>query len=270
MRVKKDRGLTLMELLVALAMSSILIAALYRTFVGQQKTYTVQEEVVDMQQNVRVAVREMVKEIRMAGFGNVDMVLPVTFGAVTFNNILNPDTPGANSITIVSALENSATVTAVPAKNQIIVSSVAGFDTGDKRYISIGGLESHIITNVDSTSGTLTLSENLIYNPPVNTPVFGIRAITYQVVTPAGGTPTLMRNDNMGGSNALADNIGNLQFQYFDGNGVATALPAAIRMVQVTATARTNRTDPDLVKTQTNAGYRTRTVASNIQVRNLK
>ena len=41
--LKKNRGLTLIELLVALVISGLLVAGLYRTFIGQQKTYTVQE-----------------------------------------------------------------------------------------------------------------------------------------------------------------------------------------------------------------------------------
>ena len=48
-KMREDKGVTLVELMIALMMSSILIAALYRTFIGQQKTYTVQEQVVDMQ-----------------------------------------------------------------------------------------------------------------------------------------------------------------------------------------------------------------------------
>jgi len=63
---KKKNGLTLIELLIALVLSSILIAALYRLFISQQKTYTVQDQVADMQQNIRVAIDQMTREIRMA------------------------------------------------------------------------------------------------------------------------------------------------------------------------------------------------------------
>ena len=50
--LRKNKGITLIELLVALVISGILVGGIYRTFIGQQKTYTVQERVVDMQQNV--------------------------------------------------------------------------------------------------------------------------------------------------------------------------------------------------------------------------
>ena len=76
---KKDKGITLIELMVALVISGFLLAATYRTFISQQKTFVVQEQVVDMQQNVRAAINRMMTELRMSGFGNVSMVLPVTF-----------------------------------------------------------------------------------------------------------------------------------------------------------------------------------------------
>ena len=69
------KGITLIELLVALTISGMLVAGLYRTFVSQQHTFTVQEQVVDMQQNVRLAINRMTRELRMAGFGRIEFHL---------------------------------------------------------------------------------------------------------------------------------------------------------------------------------------------------
>ena len=66
--VRKHNGITLIELLVALALSGILMAAFYRVFIGGQRVYTVQEQVVDMQQNARAAMDRMTREIRMSGY----------------------------------------------------------------------------------------------------------------------------------------------------------------------------------------------------------
>jgi len=65
---KKNNGLTLIELLVALVLSSVLVAALYRTFIGQQRSYTVQDQAADMQQNVRMAIDMIARYVRMAGY----------------------------------------------------------------------------------------------------------------------------------------------------------------------------------------------------------
>jgi len=275
--LRKNKGVTLIELLVALVISSILVGAIYRTFIGQQKTYTVQEQVVDMQQNVRATINRMMVEIRMAGFGNVSMVLPVTIGGKSYTDVVTPDYPVAGSVTILSAM-GSTTLTAVPASNQITVNSLTDsqgnllFDLGDRKYISIGGVESHEITAINGTTLTLKAA-NLVYNHvghldengnPVIVHVYAVRAISYQV----DGTLTLLRNENMGaGGQAVADNIENLQFVYLDANGVDTkANPPNIRVVQVTLRARTNASDPEY---KTDGGYRKRQIASSIHLKNM-
>jgi len=279
---KISRGVTLIELLIALVISSILIAGLYRIFISQQNAYTVQEQVVDMQQSARVSIRRVMSEIRMAGFGNVEMVLPVQFvlygEARTFNNVLNPDVPVAGSLTIVAAIQRGATITesANSYQNKIKVSSLTDFDKDKKKYVSIGGLESHIITDIDAGNKMITLDGNLIYNHAQNTPVFPIRAISYQVVQ-EGGDTTLKRDENIGGGRQpLADNIENTQFEYFDSSGDSTANPANIRMVKVTVKARTDLPDPNFKGGEVadplnkNKGmYRIRQISSNISLRNM-
>ena len=79
--------------MVAMIICTVLVAGTYRTFVYQQKTYTIEENTVDMQQNVRMVIGQMGREIRMSGFGGVARILPIQFGTVTIHNILNLDTP---------------------------------------------------------------------------------------------------------------------------------------------------------------------------------
>ena len=134
---KNTKGVTLIELLIALVISAVLTAGIYRVFIHQQKSYTTQEQVADMQQNVRVAINRMMREVRMAGFGNLQGVLPVSFlgGTRTYNDVVNLDTPVAGALTIVSAIGGAATLEAQPASNQIRVSALAEFDTNNKQYI---------------------------------------------------------------------------------------------------------------------------------------
>ncbi len=64
----KNKGMSLIELLIALVISSILMGAMYQTFIKQQKTYAVQEQVSEAQQNVRIAMDTIVRYVRMAGY----------------------------------------------------------------------------------------------------------------------------------------------------------------------------------------------------------
>ncbi len=78
-RQKRKAGFTIIELLVTLSISSILIAAAYRTFTSQHKVYQVQNEVMEMQQGVRFAMDILVRDIRMGGFSStVSLSNPIT------------------------------------------------------------------------------------------------------------------------------------------------------------------------------------------------
>jgi prepilin-type N-terminal cleavage/methylation domain-containing protein len=289
-RLRGCKGLTLIELLVAMAISSILIAAIYRTFMGQHKTYTVQEQVVDMQQNVRVAINRMMREIRMAGFGNVSMVLP-NFTAIDgpFNNIINPsdninvvDGQVTDQITIIGAFEKVSTLATEHAIGTNIVQlsnlSREDFDpNSNKKYICIGGLESHIVTKIDETKKEVTLNGNLINSHKSGIPVYKIKAITYRLNLQEG-VVVLEREDNTdgGGGQDIAENIDNLQFRYVFEDGSESDSPTApsrIRMVRVTVRARTSsrdrefKSDPEFKVDE--GGFRRRTITSNIHVRNM-
>lgn len=62
------KGITVIELLVGLVICAIGIAAIYRVFTAQSNAYVVQDQVVEIQQNIRSAMEIMLRDLRMAGF----------------------------------------------------------------------------------------------------------------------------------------------------------------------------------------------------------
>jgi prepilin-type N-terminal cleavage/methylation domain-containing protein len=89
MKMKSNKkGITLIELLIALVISGVIVAAIYRMFVSQTRSYTVQDQVAEVQQNVRNAMELLVRDIRMAGF-NDDK--PVMVGGIPV--YINPPDP---------------------------------------------------------------------------------------------------------------------------------------------------------------------------------
>jgi type IV pilus assembly protein PilW len=65
---EKTAGFTLIEIMVSLVISSLVIAGVYGVYTIQQRSYTVQEQVSEMQQRLRSALDFMTRHIRMAGY----------------------------------------------------------------------------------------------------------------------------------------------------------------------------------------------------------
>jgi len=69
---KENRGFTLIELLVAMALGLVVLGAVLKVFVSQNRTNAAQQEVAYAQQNVRSAMDLMAREIRSAGYDPED------------------------------------------------------------------------------------------------------------------------------------------------------------------------------------------------------
>ncbi|MBN2372361.1 PilW family protein [bacterium] len=65
---RKTGGFTFIELLIAIFMSSVILIAIFNFYISQNRSYSVQDQVTEIQQNLRAAINMMVKEIRMAGY----------------------------------------------------------------------------------------------------------------------------------------------------------------------------------------------------------
>ncbi len=83
----KHSGFTLIELMIAMLLSSLVIIGVYTTFISQNKSYVQQERLVEIQQTLRTVFMIMGRDIRMAGY--------------------NPTLNSPNKFTIVSATHNS-------------------------------------------------------------------------------------------------------------------------------------------------------------------
>jgi len=269
---------TLIELLLALVTSAILIAGIYRTFLTQSHTFAVQDQVVETQQNVRVAINQMMREIRTTGSGNIRSVVnpqsSITINGKTYTQVVNPDNPETGALTILtSAYGPSALVKSRNGAREIEVDQAASFDTANNSYISIGGTACYKITEIANGTGSnkkLTVDRDITLDlTPDLTPVYPVRALTYRVVND-GGKSILRRVENIGMGTSgedLAENIENLTFQFLDANGTdVKATPENTRSINVTVTARTEKADPQM---KDGDGYRRRTVSSNLTLRNM-
>ncbi len=67
-RVQKGDGFTIAELLIAMALSVIVMGAIYNVFISSNRSFHTQDRVADAQQRVRTGLVFMARDIRMAGF----------------------------------------------------------------------------------------------------------------------------------------------------------------------------------------------------------
>jgi type IV pilus assembly protein PilW len=96
------RGFTLIELMVAIAIGSMVLAGIYSAFVMQQRSQISEQVAVDMQQTLRAAIYLMERDIRMAGFDPTR-----TWGLDGINNDGDADTDEADEQQNDRTLDNS-------------------------------------------------------------------------------------------------------------------------------------------------------------------
>ena len=65
---QNTQGFTLVELLVALALSLVVLSSISSAFISQRKTYHAQEQITEMIQGARAAMEMITREVKMGGF----------------------------------------------------------------------------------------------------------------------------------------------------------------------------------------------------------
>ena len=109
--IKKNNGFTLVELMIALVISSVVMTAIYRTFNHQHKSYIAQNEVSSMQQNVRVGIHYVENMVRLAGYNPTGMSPTPTITAANNNSITFEIDDGTGAIDTYTYSYNGANET---------------------------------------------------------------------------------------------------------------------------------------------------------------
>ena len=291
----EQKGFTLVELMVVMVIFLFIVAGVFTAYLSQHHASVIQSQVTDMQQNARVAMDFLSKDIRMGGFGKPagsvngfsDSITPaINNDATSGNNILN----GTDQITVVTGYRQESTLQSAASVDSTSITLVANadqFNTTTKRYVcieGIGPIDNYQVTSVNTSTNTLTVSPALHRAYQLGAPVLLVKAITYSV-NDAG---FLTRNENSGGgAQPVVPNIEDLQFAYQlddDTWSNAPAVPGDIRTVRITVLARTPFADHSPGQTGTigqrpdiedhdvsNAadGFRRRLLTSVVEVRNL-
>lgn len=80
-RFSNHKGVSLVELMIALVVSSIVLIGVATVYTSSKRAYKIQEEMSRLQENARFGFDNMVRDIRMAGYGGCNP---------SINSLLNP------------------------------------------------------------------------------------------------------------------------------------------------------------------------------------
>ena len=229
-------GFTLVELLVVMAIVSIVMGGIYSVFVHSNRVYISQEEVVAAQQEARSALDILGREIRMAGFiaannkkGGLE---PINASAWAGD---------ADSAIEIAEVDNIGNTTTLAFK-----SNLDGSDTdldGDDDTEAVRYVYYHSDHADPSRQNTLT-REVLTWNG--------------SWVDPSGE-----------GAKVFLENIQNLTFTYQLADGTTSANPTNLEDIRGVVISLTAQTSIAVEPYEGGKSVRTRQLISNIQIRNL-
>ncbi|MDD5433902.1 MAG: prepilin-type N-terminal cleavage/methylation domain-containing protein [Nitrospira sp.] len=219
-----QKGFTLIEILVAVAILSVILTSLYNLFISQFQTFEAQRDVSATQRDIRTSLELLERDIRMAGFGvprGTNPIALVQNGSI--GNAADPDTISINYSRGPVTYLRSSTVT--QPDNKIQVNSVTDFVVGDtvdiiSKYNNnlIGG---YVITAIDTGANTLSLNADPTPQG-IDTGDFAIKAFTnvsYSVsVNGVTGRRELIRNDGVVQS-VIVDGVNDFQLSYILSDG---------------------------------------------------
>ena len=287
---RANQGFTLIELMVAMAISLVIMGAIFLTFKSQQDSYVVQDQITATQQNLRAAMYILTRDIQMAGYytnfdadqftmdwddldGDTEIIRPLIYAR---NNVA--DGGGDNIkdntdvIVIVKASdvrhtlavgEDATAGTITLASRDFDVDGNDDLNTTTRKYglLVKGDLSTAEFFEVDSAAGNITPPGGLTENYTAGDLICRADIILYKIDENA--TNPSLRKRNLGSDNVVnpyqvvAENIDNLQFRYLLSDGTWTNDPSAtgqepnVRAVEISLLARTANTNRGYTDTNT-------------------
>ena len=217
-------GFTLTELLLALVMTALATAAVYTSFIVQQRSFVSQDQLAETQVSSKIAFDMIANDVRNAGFGYPAAENPSingSTGAVTISDAAGPN--NSDTITLIAGFNRIATLSAGAVIGGTTISiSYTGttyFNTSDRRYLSIDGLDFAQINSCTLQSGNCSSASALTIDSGINKPfpsgrlVYLVESIVYQL---SGND---LQRVTSSGTETVANNIEDFQVAAVDQDG---------------------------------------------------
>jgi len=249
----RSKGFTLIELMIALTVMSLVLVAVFSTFFRSQKVSQSMSTTVNLRQGIRGANQLLERELRMAGSGwgriavdrwrsggGTDSLFAINFGP--------GGTAQCDSVNILGGWTAATTLRAgmVTPSSGLPVASTTGFAVGDMVVVS-NGSSAHMfqVTAVQASPGFLTDASSSTYNPPsgntlANWPsggyatgsqVYRASQVTYKMDSTTFRKPALTRREFGGAPQLVAYEVSRFRVLYRMQDGTTTRSPSDLDMV---------------------------------------
>lgn len=156
----RQKGFTLVELMIAMAIGLVVLGAVFSVFILQNKTFSNQEELVALQQNIRGGMDMVAREIGMAGYDptglNTDNTTANDFSGIPVSSSqlqLQADLDGSGSIDTTSQ-ENA--IYTYDSTNKKITRNIGG---GAQPFLE--NIEAFTFAYLDGSGNTTTVAANV-------------------------------------------------------------------------------------------------------------
>jgi prepilin-type N-terminal cleavage/methylation domain-containing protein len=140
-KLPAQAGFGLVELLVVLGILAVVMGAVNSLYVAHQRSATTEAEAVDVQQNLRIAMDQMSRDINMAGF--------MVTGADAIAATVDGPAPAADSMTLNTGSESLVAATVNTSNPAVVVAAGSLLDLAVIAFNgSLGGFEAAADENV--------------------------------------------------------------------------------------------------------------------------
>jgi prepilin-type N-terminal cleavage/methylation domain-containing protein len=249
-RRSDERGFTLVELLIALAIGAMVAAAIVEIFQGSLSQVSHATSLEDAQSSARVGLDQMVSELRLIGSywtgipGAGNAITAATPSTLTFMADIDADTVSGTTETTLTGASTATTLTV--SANASAFNTYATAAANDYVYVADGGTRE--LRQLASVTGSVvTLTAALANSYPAGSIVRSVERVSY---TFDASAKTLTRTLGGGSTDTVLDNVTALTFSYFDSSGgaLATTPPDATAIKEVQISVTTQGTGGDLRK----------------------
>src|SRR6185312_2260102 len=140
----KQIGFSLTELLISMVLGAFLLAGLYTVYLGNKKTYETEENLARMQENGRLALQFLNRDVRMAGYMGClrstmanRLIIWHTSEDIdpSLVDIKIPAVPNTDILFIQSLDSNTSSIQSI-TDNTLILQGSNDFKEGDKLLLS--------------------------------------------------------------------------------------------------------------------------------------